>query len=114
MENRTMKTLNEQFQNMLNRNIMPLFEIEMSNGEYLIVDIELREKEGRKGYDGVRFSFDQNNLKTYFDGDTVKLGDGVYLIKYDECFDNLDTYLEMIMDNITEGFLIPNDLFKMD
>jgi hypothetical protein len=107
-----MKALKAQFEAMLNRNIMPLFELEISNGEYLIVDIELSEKEGRKGYNGVQFSFDQDNLKTYFDGDVVKRGDGVYVVKYDDCFDDLDSYLEIIMDNITEGFLIPNNLYK--
>jgi hypothetical protein len=106
-----MNTLKAQFTEMLNRNIMPLFEIEMSDGEYLIVDLSITEKDGRKGYNGVQFSFDQNGLKTWFDGEIVKRGDGVYVVKYDDCFDDLDSYLEMISDNITEGFLIPNNLF---
>jgi hypothetical protein len=110
-----MNTLKAQFTEMLNRNIMPLFEIEMSDGEYLIVDIQVVEKEGRRGYNGVQFSFDQDNKETSFDGDVVKRGDGVYVIKYDPYFEqSLDGYLEIIMDNITEGFLLPNDLFKMD
>jgi len=92
-----------QWQSMLNYGRIPLFEIELSNGDYLLVDIDYTQ-----GDDFISFSFD-DSLLVYFDGEIKKHGGGYHVI-LDECFDNLDSYLELIYNNIIEGYIIPNDL----
>jgi hypothetical protein len=77
---------------------------ELSNGDYLVVDINYT-----KGEEYISFSFD-DSLPVFFDGEIKKHG-GEYHIILDECFSSLDSYLETIYDNIVEGYIIPNDLF---
>ena len=88
---------------MLNYGRIPLFEIELSNGDYLIVNIDYTQ-----GDDFISFSFD-NSLPVFFDGEIKKHGGG-YHVMLDECFSSLDSYLQLIYDNILEGYIIPNDL----
>ena len=102
MEN-TKKAINNQWQAMLNYGKIPMFEIELSNGDYLLVDIDYRE-----GNDYISFSFD-DSLTVFFDGEIKKHG-GNYHVMLDECFNDLDSYLQVIYDNIIEGYIIPNDL----
>ena len=92
-----------QWQTMLNYGRIPLFEIELSDGDYLLVDIYYS-----KDNDYISFSFD-DSLPVFFDGEIKKHG-GSYRIMLDDCFDNLDSYLQLIYDNIIEGYIIPNDL----
>ncbi len=99
-----MQTLKTQFQTMLANNIIPVFEFEMSNDEYLVVNIYLDDK-------GIGFEFDNDNLPVSFDGEIENEGD-TWLLPFDECFEELDHYLQMISENITDGFLIPNDLYR--
>jgi len=96
-----------QWQSMLNYGRIPLFEIELSSGDYLIVDIDYREGDN---YISFSFpSFDDDSLPAYFDGEIKKHG-SQYHIMLDECFSSLDSYLELIYNNIIEGYIIPNDL----
>jgi len=97
------KAINSQWQTMLNYGRIPLFEIELNNGDYLIVDIDYTQ-----GDDFISFSFD-DSLPVFFDGEIKKHG-GEYHVILDECFDNLNSYLELIYNNILEGYIIPNDL----
>jgi hypothetical protein len=95
--------IHNQWQAMLNYGTIPLFEIECSNGDYLVVNINYTQ-----GNNYISFSFD-DSLPVYFDGEIKKHGSG-YRVMLDECFDNLDGYLQLIHDNIIEGYIIPNDL----
>ena len=97
------KAINSQWQAMLNYGKIPLFELELSNGGYLLVDIDYTQ-----GNDFISFSFD-DSLPVFFDGEIKKHG-GNYHVMLDDCFDNLDSYLELIYNNIIEGYIIPNDL----
>jgi hypothetical protein len=105
-----MKAIQQQFSEIrvihesLARGTIPIFEIELPNGDYITVNINVNDK-------GVIFDFDQQH-DVFFDGEIERIGDGVYMLPYDDCFNHLDSYLEMIMSNINEGYLIPNDLFK--
>ena len=96
--------ISTQWQAMLNYGKIPLFEIAMNNGDYLLVDIEYTQ-----GDDSITFSFD-DSLPVFFDGDIKKHG-SQYHVMLDECFDNLDSYLELIYNNIIEGYIIPNSLW---
>lgn len=93
-----------QWQTMLNYGKIPLFEIQLNKGDYLVVDIEYTQ-----GNDFISFSFD-DSLPVFFDGDIKKHG-GSYHVMLDDCFDNLDSYLELIHDNILEGYILPNNLW---
>jgi len=97
------KAINQQWQAMLNYGKIPLFEIELSNRDYLTVDIDYRE-----GDNYISFSFD-DCLPVFFDGEIKKHGGGYHVI-LDNCFSSLDSYLELIYNNIIEGYIIPNDL----
>jgi len=97
------KAISSQWQDVLNYGRIPLFEIELSNGDYLVVDIDYAQ-----GDDFISFSFD-DSLPVWFDGEIKKHGSN-YRVMLDECFSSLDSYLELIYDNILEGYIIPNDL----
>ena len=96
-----------QWQAMLNYGRIPCFEIELSNGDYLIVNIDYQ-----AGNNYISFSFD-DCLPVFFDGEIKKHG-GNYHVRLDNCFDNLDSYLQLIYENIIEGYIIANDLLLCD
>ena len=100
-KNQVIKSIKGQFAKM---RCLPLFEFDLPNDEYLVVNLEMANK-------GIKFRFDSDNKSTHFSGDVIKTGDDVFLIKCDVYNTILDSYLEMIHDEITEGYLIPNDLY---
>ena len=100
-----------QWQDMLNYGKIPMFEIELINGDYLLVDIDYRE-----GDDYISFSFpsfDNDCLPVFFDGEIKRHG-SQYRVMLDPYFESLDSYLELIYNNIIEGYIIPNDLMLCD
>jgi len=101
------KAINSQWQTILNYGRIPLFEIALNNGDYLIVDIDYRE-----GDNFISFSFD-DSLPVFFDGEIKKHG-SQYHVMLDDCFSSLDSYLELIYNNIIEGYIIPNDLLSCE
>jgi len=96
-----------QWQSMLNYGRIPLFEIELNNGDYLLVDIDYTQ-----GDEYISFSFD-DSLPVFFDGEIKKHG-SQYHVMLDPYFESLDSYLELIYNNIIEGYIIPNDLMLCD
>lgn len=99
--------ISEQWQEMLNYGKIPCFEIEMINGDYLIINIDYQ-----AGNNYISFYFD-DSLPVFFDGEIKKHGSQYHVI-LDNCFDNLDSYLQLIYDNIIDGYIIPNDLMLCD
>lgn len=97
------KAINNQWQAMLNYGKIPMFEIALNNGDYLLVDIDYTQGNGY-----ISFSFD-DSLPVFFDGEIKKHG-GNYHVMLDPYFESLDSYLELIYNNIIEGYIIPNDL----
>jgi len=98
------KAINSQWRAMLNYGKIPMFEMGLSNGDYLLVDINYTQ-----GEDHISFSFD-DSLPVFFDGEIKKHGNE-YRVMLDDCFDNLDNYLQLIHENILEGYILPNNLF---
>ena len=96
--------ISTQWQAMLNYGKIPCFEIALNNGDYLLVDIEYTQ-----GDDSITFSFD-DSLPVFFDGDIKKHG-SQYHVMLDECFSSLDSYLQLIHENILEGYIIANNLW---
>lgn len=101
------KAINSQWQTMLNYGKIPCFEIGLSNGDYLLVDIDYQ-----AGNNYISFSFD-DSLPVFFDGGIKKHGDQ-YHVMLDPYFESLDSYLELIYNNIIEGYIIANDLLLCD
>ena len=98
-----MQVIKAQYDRMLETNIIPCFEFELSDGEFLTVDIDYSEK-------GIVFSFDSEQLPTYFSGNVEKLEAGIYVYLFDEYFDSLDYYLQEIHLEVVEGFILPNGM----
>ena len=112
MERLTMLELHEikeivksQFDKMVESGTIPVLEYKLKNGEHLVVDLSLNDK-------GICFSFDSNSLPVYFANTIEVIGENHYLLPLDEYFEHLDYYLQQIDLNISEGFILPNDLYE--
>ncbi len=96
--------LKDQFDRMLKSGIIPVIEEQiLIDGEldYLTINIDISEK-------GFIFEFD-DRFDVSFGGEIKKIGD-CYLLPFDEYFDDIDHYLQMISDNIMDGYILPNNL----
>lgn len=98
-----------QWENMLRSGKIPCFEFELKNDDYLLVDLELNETNKK-----IIFSFDSMNLKTWFSGNVKQYHDCKFALPIDDYCVNLDQVLEVIYEEVNEGFIIPNHLFKID
>ena len=100
------KHIVQQFNDMLDRGVIPCMEYKLPNKDFLEVDIMVMDLQSERK--GITFCLNRC-YDTYFSDDIEKIGDN-YLLPYDKYFDNLDSYLEQINDEITDGVLIPNGL----
>lgn len=100
-----MNTIQAQFSEMLQRGVIPFLEYELCNGEFLTVEIQATDA-------GLEFSADFNDLPCFFDGQIVGSGN-FWLLPYDLDF-SLDEHLQLIDQNITEGYLLANNLLCDD
>ncbi len=101
--------ISQEWQAMLERGTMPLFEIELKDGEYLLVDLELFAES-----EEICFSFDSMSLETCFSGNIKQYHDCKFALPIVEFDDSLDALLEVIYQEISEGFILPNDLFPRE
>ena len=108
-----MKTLQQaqadiryQWEVMIRSGRIPVIEYQISEDDYLIVDIELSDDNT-----GLLFSFDKDPLyDTHFSGEVVKVLNN-YQLNIDEYCNKLDIYLQQINLEIIEGYLLPNNLY---
>lgn len=95
---------------MIARGTIPILEYPLTNEDgsedYLTVDLSL--SDGK-----IYFVFDDRDLPCWFSGE-VKGAHGEYSIKIDEYVDYLDSYLEQIDQEIMEGWILPNNLDRID
>jgi len=96
----------QQFNDMLDRGVIPCMEYGLGNDEWLVVDIQVMDLQSERK--GITFSLSED-FTTYFSGSIEKIGES-FLLPYDKYFDSLDSYLEQIADEILEGVLLPNNL----
>jgi len=82
-------------------------EIEIPEDEYLLVQFCYN-----KEFNGIEFSADFAE-PVHFSDDVIRLHpEGNYfVIKFNEYFDDLNYYIEQISDEISEGYILPNDLY---
>lgn len=96
-----MNTIQVQFQAMLDRGTMPYLEYELDGGEFLLVELKATEK-------GIEFSADFNDLHCFFDGQIEGAGN-FWVLPYDLDL-SLDQHLELIDQNIVDGYIIAHSL----
>lgn len=89
-------TIKSEWQSMLDCRIIPCFEYQLSEDDWLLVDLE--------------FSFDSDNKRVAFDGGIKVINDNRYMLPWDLDM-SLDSNLEMISENMIEGYLLVNDLY---
>ena len=100
-------SIRQQWEKMISSGTMPLFEIELGDGDYLIVDLQLSDDNK-----AIQFSFDHDAEKTFFSGNVIKADNG-YQVLIDEYTDSMSVYLDQVYQEITEGYLLPNNLFNL-
>lgn len=98
-----MNTIEQEWQAMIDRGIMPVMEFQTGEDDWLLVTIELHDH-------GLQFSFDSDNKRVAFDGDISVIDDNHYRVPFDLDM-SLDGHLELISANIVDGYLLVNDLY---
>ena len=101
-----MNTIMQDWAKCRSRGIIPMFEIELINDEWLLVHLDVTET-------SIEFNFDIEHGEPRFDGDVIG-ENGYYRIDYDPEYDTLDRLLEYVMDNITEGYIGVYNLYPLD
>lgn len=103
--------LRREWQAMLDRGIIPVFEFGHGGGEFTTVEIQYKHWRGA----GIYFDIDSplENPEFYFSGD-VKKRNGSYYLPADKFTNSLHELLEQIHTEIIEGYIIPNDLYVID
>ena len=85
------------------RGTIPLVLFELKNDDLLIVQIGVTDTE-------ITFNFDVEHGEPRFDGEIIG-ENGYYSIVYDVEYDTLDGLLEMVMENINEGYIAVYGLY---
>lgn len=82
-----------------------IFEYKISETDYLVVELSLS-----KDNQEIEFSFDSDNKKTWFSGEVITINDNRYKITVDPDM-SLDDHIQLIDQEMTEGYLLPNGLY---
>jgi len=93
--------MHKQFQAMTS---LPLFELPLRGGDYLIVELSTDEK-------GVYFSFDSGDKPLHLSSNIESSGCN-HRLQWDDCL-TLDEHLQDAYQEVLEGFIIPNDLYSI-
>lgn len=105
-----MQTIKDQFNEFLQRGGLPLLEYPTKiDGDlyYLLVTIDVTSG-------GVLFEFDTKGYPTFFDSSIVEVSEGCYLVPFDDCFTDLDHYLQQIDEVIRVGFIEANGIYNTE
>ena len=94
------------FKAFIERGGVPVMEYPITGGECVTVWISVAQS-------GVFFSFDDLELPVCFGGEVKRYNYG-YIVPFCVFTDKFDSYLQIINDNITEGFILPNDLYPTE
>ena len=94
-------TILADFNKMVQSGKLPMFEFELLNGDFLIVNIYMDDEY-------IYFNFDQEK-ETFFDGN-IYGSNGSYGYEYSEEWDTLDSLLSLVYANITDGYIGSNGI----
>lgn len=98
-------SIRTEWEKMISNGIIPVIEYQTGKNEWLVVYIQLSDDNHE-----IEFSFDSDNKKTWFSGDVVIINDNRYKITVDPDM-SLDEHIQLIDQEMTEGYLLPNGLF---
>ena len=80
--------------------------IDASENEYLLVHCDYNEQ-----HDGIEIQADFEK-PTHFSDDVIILDNGNFVLPFEpEYFDHIDHYLQECSQEISEGYLLPNNLY---
>lgn len=98
-------SIRTEWEKMISNGIIPVIEYQTGKNEWLVVYIQLSDDNHE-----IEFSFDSDNKKTWFSGDVITINDNRYKITVDPDM-SLDEHIQLIDQEMTEGYLLPNGLF---
>lgn len=98
-------SIRTEWEKMISNGIIPVIEYQTGKNEWLVVYIQLSDDNHE-----IEFSFDSDNKKTWFSGDVVIINYNRYKITVDPDM-SLDEHIQLIDQEMTEGYLLPNGLF---
>ena len=98
-------SIRTEWENMISSGIIPVIEYQAGENDWVVVDIQLSDDNKE-----IEFSFDSDNKKTWFSGDVIVINDNYYKITVDPDM-SLDEHIQLIDQEMTEGYLLPNGLF---
>jgi hypothetical protein len=99
--------IKDQWENM---RCMPLMEYQTGQDDFMVSNLKLTSV-------GIEFEIDMSIMfdpKLSFSGNVIRPyanRNDIFLVPFDPFFTNLDTYLQQVDQEITEGFLLPNNLY---
>ena len=99
------KSIRFQWEELIHSGRIPVIEYKISESDYLIVELSLSD-DNRE----IEFSFDSDNKKTWFSGDVTTINSNRYKIQVDLDM-SLDEHIQLIDQEMTEGYLLPNGLY---
>ena len=88
-----------------NMRCFPVIEYQTGKYDWLVVYIQLSDDNQE-----IEFSFDSDNKKTWFSGDVITINENRYKITVDP-YMSLDEHIQLIDQEMTEGYLLPNGLY---
>lgn len=95
-------TIKAEWQAMLDRGIFPCFKYQISEDDWLLVDLEFTNE-------GLVFSFDSSSNLVAFDGWITVIGEDRYVIPWEHGM-SLDEHIAALDNNIIEGYLLVNEI----
>ena len=98
-------SIRTEWENMISSGIIPVIEYQTGENDWVVVDIQLSDDSQE-----IEFSFDSDGKTTCFSGDVITINDNRYRITVDPDM-SLDHHLQLINDEMMEGYLLPNGLF---
>ena len=107
------ETIQTQWDQMIANGRIPVMEFQLPDNEYLTVNLSVTTRTDEPATKQIRYGvyFEADFEKdVHFSGDVKKKGDAYYL-PLDPCFESLDHYLQQISEEVTDGYLLPNDLY---
>ena len=98
-------SIRTEWEKLISSGMIPVMEYQTGENDWLVVYIQLSDDNQE-----IEFSFDSDNKKNWFSENVVTINDNRYKITVDPDM-SLDHHLQLINDEMTEGYLLPNGLF---
>ena len=98
-------SIRNKWEKMISIGVIPVMEYQTGENDWLVVYIQLSDDNQE-----IEFSFDSDDKKTWFSGDVTTINSNRYKITVDPDV-SLDDHIQLIDQEMTEGYLLPNGLY---